>query len=331
MLNNKISIARSFAVMGILSIGITACGAESSGGNGAAEKQVKLGHSFQNLDNQYWADLLKFEEELARDAGVEIISTQADDNPAKQSEDIDNLIARNVDVLAIDAIDPNAIVPALDAAAAAGIPVIALIAEPAGGEFAVHYYLSSYEDGFDACTHIARELGGEGEMIMLTGPLDLPPAAERAEGCTDAIAEQPNIEMVSVYNTDYSLRDAEQKMTDALEVHGEVDAVFGGNDDVALGAIRAMEAAGQDPTEKVVIGVDGTKAALDAICDGKMRETFATFALAQAKDTIEFAKLLAEGKQIESKVAIEALPVSIDNLDEMAEKGGVSVEGKCAE
>ncbi|MGO1972218.1 MAG: sugar ABC transporter substrate-binding protein [Propionibacteriaceae bacterium] len=304
-----------------------ACSSNGSGSDGGEGESLVIGHSFQNLDNQFFADLLAIERDLAAENGIEIIDTQSSDNPAQQLDDVNTLIARGVDVLAIDAIDPNAIVPALTEAESAGIPVIALIAEPAGGSYESHIFLDSTQDGYNACTDLAKELDGSGTMINLTGPQQILAPAQRAEGCKKAIDEYPDITIVAEVNTDYSLRDAEQKMADAIQAHGEVDAVFGGNDDVALGAIRAMTAAGQDPAEKVVIGVDGTEAALTAICKGEMTQSMATFPRAEAEIIIETAQALHAGEEVEKQILFPAEPVNSDNLEDMAKKAGVSVDG----
>jgi ABC-type sugar transport system substrate-binding protein len=128
-------------------------------------------------------------------------------------------------------------------------------------------------------------------------------------------------------NTDYTLRDAEQKMTDTLQAKGEVDGVFGGNDDVALGAIRAMVSAGYDPSKKVVIGVDGTQAALTAICKGQMYQTMATFPKAEAKLVIDTAKKIKAGKSVPKNVLFPAIAVNRGNLTEMAKEAGVTLSG----
>lgn len=325
------SFSRSFvrpiaATSGALLAAVTLVACSSSDEPSSGDGSVTIGHSYQNLKNQFFSDELAAEKALGKDLGVSIIDTQASDNPATQLDNVDTLIARGVDVLAIDAVDPQAIVPALNAAKAAGIPVISLIAEPASGEYRSLIYLDSVKDGFNACTTLAEALNGKGKVINLTGPLQIPAAKQRAEGCAEALKKFPGITVVEV-NTDYSLRDAEQKMTDALQAKGEVDAVFGGNDDVALGAIRALASAGQDPSKKIIIGVDGTEAALNAICKGDMYQTMATFPKAEAELVIDTAKNIVAKKDVPKKVLFAAEPVNRDNLTEMAKKAGVTLSG----
>lgn len=319
------SFARPLAVASAIAILSTTAlaGCSSTPAHSTSDKTITIGHSYQNLDNQFFADELSAEKDLGKTEGITIVDAQASDNPATQLDNVNTLIARGVNVLAIDAIDPQAIVPALAAAKAANIPVISLIAEPVSGEYASLIYLDSVKDGFNACTDLAKALNGKGKVINLTGPMQTLAAKQRAEGCDQALKVYPDITIVAEINTDYSLRDAEQKMTDAIQAHGEVDGVFGGNDNVALGAIRAMVSAGEDPTKKVVIGVDGTAAALQAICSGQMTQTMATFPKAEAELVLSTAKAILAGDSVKKKVLFPAEAVNTANLTEMAKKAGV--------
>ena len=330
---NTFTPSRGVAVASALGIlmaaALTGCSGSSNAATPAASTgRIVIGHSYQDLTNQFFSDELAAEQALGKESGVDIIDTQAGGNPAKQLDDINTLIARGVDVLAIDAIDPDAIVPALNAAEQAGIPVISLIRTPTSGKYESLIYLDSVKDGEAACTYIAEKLGGKGRVINLTGPLQILAAKERAAGCDQALAKYPGIQVVARPNTDYSLRDAEQKMTDAIQANGEVDAVFGGNDDVALGAIRAMTSAGQDPSKKIVVGVDGTASALTAICDGTMSQTMATFPKAEAKLVVDTAKAIVSGGGSTAKVLFPAVAVNAGNLREMAATAGVQL-GDC--
>ena len=301
--------------------------AAGASGSSAAPKSLVIGHSYQNLENQFFSDELAAEKKLAAASGASVIDTQANDNPAKQLDDVNSLIARGVDVLAIDAVDPNAIVPALDAAKQAGIPVISLIAPPAGGTFQSLIYLDSVKDGSNACQLIVDRLGGKGKVVILTGPLQIAAAKERADGCRTTLKQNAGIQIEAEVNTDYSLRDAEQKMTDVLQAHPTVDAVFGGNDDIALGAARALTSAGQSPAKKVIVGVDGTEAALKAICAGEMTATLATFPKAEAQLVVDTAQKIASGQQVTAKTLFPALKVDAGNLQDMAKEAGVTLSG----
>lgn len=311
----------------LVTVSLAACSSSNTPSSGSSGGNITIGHSYQNFDNQYFSDEFAAEKALGKTEGVSIVDTQASDNPATQLDNVNTLITRGVNVLAIDAVDPQAIVPALNAAEAANIPVISLIAKPASGKYRSLIYLDSVKDGFNACTDLANALKGKGKVINLTGPQQIPAAKDRATGCNQALKKFPNITVVAEVNTDYTLRDAEQKMTDVLQAKGQVDGVFGGNDDVALGAIRAISAAGQDPSKKIIIGIDGTKAGLQAICKGQMYQTMATFPKAEADIVIKTAKDIVAGKEVPNNILFPAVAVNRGNLTTESEKAGVSLSG----
>ena len=282
----------------------------SSAPSTAAGGGLTYAHSYQDLSNPFFASELKAEQAKSEANGITVTYAQANDNPATQLDDINNLISTKPDVLVIDAIDPNAVVPGIEAANKANIPVIMLIREPTGGQYESLLYLDSTKDGFNACTMIAEKLNGKGNVVNLGGPMQIAAAKERWEGCGQAFAKYPGITVVADPATDYTIVDAEQKMTDVLTAHPSVDGVFGGNDSVALGALQAFISAGQDPTTKVIIGVDGILDALTAVCSGKMAATFATFPNTEADFVYDLVTKVHAGQPVDKKVLFAAIPIT---------------------
>jgi ABC-type sugar transport system substrate-binding protein len=292
--------------------------ATSAAAPASAAGGLVYAHSYQNLSNEFFASELKAEQKKAAENGIEVKYAQADDNPATQLDDINNLLSLNPDVMVIDAIDPNAVVPGIQAANERGIPVIMLIREPAGGQYESLLYLDSVKDGFNACTAIAEKLGGKGNVVNLGGPLEIAAAKERWEGCDQAFANYPDINVVARPATDYTVVDAERVMTDVLTANPDVDGVFGGNDSVALGAMQAIIAAGQDPKEKAIMGVDGILSALQAVCDGKMTTTYATFPNTEADFVYDLVTKVAAGQPVEKKVLFAAIPIGPNEVVQAA-------------
>lgn len=310
---------------------LAACSTTPPGGDKAQATGGKLvvGHAYQDLTNKFFADELTSERALTKARGATLITAQANNNPATQLDNINTLIARKVNVLVIDAIDPQAIVPGIRAANEAGIPVMMLIREPAAGaDYKSLLYLDSVTDGMNACTAIAKKLGGKGNIVNLTGPLQIQAAKERAEGCNQALKAYPGIKVVAEVNTDYTLRDANLKMTDVLTAHPNVDGVFGGNDEIALGALRAIIAAHMDPKQMAIVGVDGTQPALKAICDGTMLADYATFGSREAQLVVDTVTKIHAGQTVEKKVLFPAVPITADNVKSAAAGAGI-VLGSC--
>jgi ABC-type sugar transport system substrate-binding protein len=312
--------AVAFATAGCSSTPPTA----ASGNSGAGQPLI-IGHSYQDLSNPYFSDELAAEKKLAGQKNYQYINTDANDNPATQLTNVENLISRKVNLLVIDAIDPNAIVPGIKDANNAGIPVVMLIRQPASGSYKSLVFLDSVQDGANACAEIAKRLNGVGNVVDLTGPLQIAAAKDRSTGCENELKKYPGIHVVANTQTDYTLRDAEQKMTDVLQAHPNIDAVFGGNDDVALGAIRALTSAGIDPKKKVIIGVDGTQAGLQAVCDGTYTETLATFPSKEAEIVMNLAQQVHDGQSVQPKILFPAVPVNASNIKQAIATSGYTI------
>ncbi|QOV41260.1 sugar ABC transporter substrate-binding protein [Streptomyces ferrugineus] len=310
-----------------LVVSAAACSATGPGTEKTAQTggPLVLGHSYQNITDEFFATELQTERQSAKAKGWQFISTDAQSNPARQLDDINTLISRGVDVLVVDPIDPDAVVPGITAAQQAGIPVLSLIRKPSRGKIDGLIYLDSVRDGRNGCDYIAKQLHGKGTVVNITGPMQIQAARERAEGCNQALKRYPGIKVVAQPSTDYTLRDGQQKMTDVLQAHPDVDAVFGGNDQVALGAVRALIAAGQNPKDKVVVGIDGTQSGLQAVCDGTMKMSLATFSNKEARLVIDAAEKLRAGKKV-GRVLFPAEPVTAGNVTAQAKVAGYQLK-----
>lgn len=322
-----LSATATAAVLGWSVVACSATGPGSATDTADPEDKLVLGHSYQNITDEFFATELQTERTMAEANGWDYVSSDAQGNPARQLDDINNLISRGVNVLIVDPIDPDAVSPGILAANRAGIPVLSLIRKPARGELDGLIYLDSIQDGRNGCEFIASQLNGKGNVVNITGPLQIQAARERAEGCNEALKKYPGIAVVAQPATDYTLRDAERKMTDVLQAHPEVDAVFGGNDQIALGAARALVAAGQDPQGKVIVGIDGTEPALRAICSGEMDLSLATFSKTEAEMVIDAATRLHAGENV-GEVLFPAKQVTAENVLEEAKVAGYDL-GEC--
>lgn len=325
----RLSLSATALSLGLSTAACSTTGPGSSADNVDPDDKLVLGHAYQNITDEFFATELQIEQQAAEANGWDYINTDAQSNPARQLDDINNLISRGVNVLVVDAIEPDAVSPGIIAANQAGIPVLALIRKPSRGDLDGLIYLDSVKDGYNGCEYIAKKLNGKGTVVNITGPLQIQAARERADGCNKAFKEYPGVNVVAQPSTDWTVRDAEQKMTDVLQAHPDVDAVFGGNDQIALGAVRAFVAAGQDPKSKVIVGIDGTEPALQAICSGEMDLSLATFSKTEADMVIDAAEKLHAGENV-GEVLFPASPVTTDNVLNEAKVAGYDL-GDCPE
>ena len=244
---------------------------------------------FAQIDiNNPWrlAESKSMQDEAAR-LGYTLVETNANEDTAKQIADIDSLIAQGVDILIFPPRESQALAPSVVQAKEAGIPVILIdrdvdheIAKP--GEDYVTFIGSDFVDqGRRAAEWLVEATGGEAKIIQLEGTTGADPAIDRKKGFEDYLAGTfkgtPTPRARSRHgdhrlpNRQLHARQGREVMQTLLQSHPDVTAVYAHNDEMAIGAIAALEEAGRSPGEDViVVSIDGENAALDAILDGTL-------------------------------------------------------------
>jgi ribose transport system substrate-binding protein len=255
--------------------------------------------------------------------GVEVVVTDAQGDEAKQSADVDDLIARGVDVLLLTPLTADALTPAAQRALDAGIPVITLD-RAVNIPVTQHIGADNKLIGLAAAEFVAETLlGGEGGNVLeIQGVLGASATTDRHDEFVNWLAANaPNVEIVGGSQTgEYRRENALTVMNDYLSAfgEGEVDVVYTHNDEMALGAVQALETAGR-LDEIAVVGVDGQNEAIQAIKDGKIAATF-TYDNA-GKEGCESAAALLNGETVDPEWVLETNQIDETNVDEWIGKG----------
>ena len=216
----------------------------------------RIGVSVTDLGNPFFVRVARAVESTARrvvgrEARVYVVSNAY--NLKRQSEQIDDFIAKKVDLIILIATDPVEIEPAVRKAQAAGIRVVAVDVRAAGAD--ATFTTDNVQAGELACKYIADRLKGQGKVIIVSGPM-VTAITDRMAGCMSQLAVHPGIQILSSdTNGGGSSEGGFAKMTDLLTVHPHIDAVFTINDPTALGVEEAALQAGRH--EFFIIGIDG--------------------------------------------------------------------------
>lgn len=193
------------------------------------------------------------------------------DNIEEQVKIIEDLIQKGVKGLVIHPSDSNGIVPIVEKAMSLGIPVV-VIGTPANTDKIFFRTGMDYTDSGRRITEAAiQKMGGKGNVIILEGPPQAINAKERLNGMLETIAKYPGVKVLDSQTANFNRLNALQVMENLLQKHKDVQGVFAANDEMALGAIQALEAAGRKNV--VVSGVDGSKDASQAVLEGRLTVT----------------------------------------------------------
>ncbi|RLL84567.1 D-ribose transporter subunit RbsB [Petrotoga sp. HKA.pet.4.5] len=235
---------------------------------------VKIGLSVSTLNNPFFVDLANGAEDKANELGVELLVVDARDDPAKQLNDIEDLILQRVDMILVNPTDSDAIVSAIEEANDAKIPVITVDRSANGGKVLLHIASDNVAGGRMAGSFIAEQLGGKGKVIELVGVPGTSSARERGQGFNEEISKYPGIEVVARQTANYNRAEGLTVMENLLQAYPDVDAVFAHNDEMALGALEAIKAAGK-LQDIIVVGFDATPDALASVEKGELSATIA--------------------------------------------------------
>jgi ribose transport system substrate-binding protein len=259
----------------------------TSGGTGtgdlpklAKKDKYKVGFSQTVSDNPWRLAETKSMQDEAAKRGWEIVVTDAGGSAAKQVQDVDSLIAQKVEAIFLAPQEEKPLVPAVMKAKAAGIPVILLDrnvdqAMAQGGKDYITFIGSDFvQEGQRVAEWLIKKTNGQAKIIELEGTTGSSPANDRKKGFDDAIKAQAGMQILASQTGQFNRDQGRQVMQTLLTAHPDVTAVYAHNDEMAIGAIAALEAAGKKPgTDVIVVSVDGEKDALQAIIDGKLGAT----------------------------------------------------------
>lgn len=240
--------------------------------------QFTVGFSQMGHDNPWRMAQTASLRDEAKKRGMEIVVTDAQDQTAKQVADVEDLIARRVDVILLAPREFEGLAPALQAARDADIPVILVDREAEGtpGEDFVTFLGSNFvEQGRRAAEWLVKETGGTAGIVELTGTPGSSVAADRAKGFREVIAKHPGMKILASQTGEFSRANGQRVMQNIAQSLGpQITAVYAHNDEMALGAIQALRAAGRTPgTDVKIVSIDGQRAALEAIQRGELGAT----------------------------------------------------------
>ncbi len=256
-----------------------------------------VGLSISTLNNPFFVDLRDGAKAAASRLKVDLAVLDAQNDSAKEASGIEDLIQKKVAVVIINPTDSDAIVPTVKKINAAGIPVVTVDRGANGGDVAAHIASDNVAGGRIAAEYVGKRLKGKGNVVMLEGIAGSSAARDRGKGFREGIKKFPGIKLVASQTADFDRAKGLSVMENVLQAQSKIDAVFAQNDEMALGAIQAIEAAKRQK-QIFVVGFDATTDALAAVKAGKMAATIAQQPKEMGRLAVETAVNIVNKKKV---------------------------------
>ncbi|MGO0062677.1 substrate-binding domain-containing protein [Brevibacillus fluminis] len=289
-----------------------------AGGAPAADagKKIKVGLAMNTLNNPFFVAVKEGAEAEAKEQGFDLVVTDAQNNPGQQLSDVENLLQQKLDVLVIDPADSDAIAEAVKKANDANVPVFTIDRNSNGGEVVTHIGFDAIKSGNIAGDFLAKALNGKGKVVEIQGIMGTNVARDRSKGFNEAMAKHPDMKVIAQQAADFDRGKAMSVMENILQAQPEIDAVYAANDEMALGALAAIEAAGR--LDKItLIGCDAVDPAIEAIKSGKMEATIAEPPFFLGREAMKTAGKIVKKETVEKSVILDSTLVTKDNVNEI--------------
>ena len=308
---NKGKQATTYALAAVVTVAIV--GATSFLHNDSSTStKPKLGLSLSTLNNPFYVQLKSGAQAEAKKLGLDLTVTDAQNDASQQANQLQNFTSSSYGAIIVNPVDSDAASNSVKAADKAKIPVIAV--DRAVNKAAVDTLVASDNivGGELAAKTIGEKLGGTGKIVILQGQAGTSAARERAEGFAKGLKAFPGIQVVAQQPADFDRTKGLDVMSNLLQAHPDVQGVIAANDEMALGAIKALGAkAGKSVS---VVGFDGTPDGLTAVKQGTLYASVAQQPSQLGRIAVDNALRAAQGKKVETTVKVPVKVVTKENV-----------------
>ena len=282
----------------------------------------KMAVVISSSDNPWHVVLGETAKQHAEKLGYKAIIFDSQNNLSMETEHFNNLIDSGYSAILLNPIDAKGSVANVKAAKEAGIPVFCMDREIDANDLAVSQILS---DNYTGCVLLGQDfvkkLDGKGAYVELLGLVGDNNTWNRSKGFHSVVDNYPDLKMVAQETGEFDRNKAMEVMESMLQAHPDIDAVFCGNDAMAMGAYQAAHAAGKADQIKI-FGFDGAADVVDAIRDGKIEATGMQFPKRMATTAAEFADRYIKGdRDFKQKVPVAVELVTKENVVNYAAYG----------
>ncbi|SKB98699.1 sugar ABC transporter substrate-binding protein [Dyadobacter psychrophilus] len=306
-----------YILIAALSIAIASCNQsqKSEGGENGSGKKLVVGATMLSMQNEFIVNVSDEMEAKAKELGVELITVDAERSALKQVEQVESFIAQGVDAIIMNPCEVEASSPAVKLAMDANIPIINVNSETSAKPTA---FVGSddTESARIAMKYLAEKLNGKGNVLIMHGFMGQAAQIKRDNGAKEILKANPGMKLLAEQTGEWDRAKAMSLMENWIQSYGsKINAVFAHNDEMGMGAVKALEAAGLKD-KVIVVSVDAIPDALQSVKKGALNATIFQNAQEQGGKAIETAVKAAKKEKFEQEVLIPFQLVTKENVGE---------------
>ncbi|MFE1952356.1 MULTISPECIES: ABC transporter permease/substrate-binding protein [Streptomyces] len=284
----------------------------NNGTSSGGKKDLRIGMAVSTLNNPFFTEMRAGAQAEAEKEGVKLTVTDAQNDASQQANQLQNFASGGMSAVIVNPVDSDAVGPAVRGANKADIPVVAADRGVNKAKTTTLVASDNVAGGRQAARTLAGKLGGKGEIVILQGQAGTSASRERGAGFAAGIKEFPGIKVVAKQPADFDRTKGLDVMTNLLQSHPDIDGVFAENDEMALGAVKALGAKAGKSVD--VVGFDGTPDGIEAVEAGTLYASVAQQPRELGKMAVQNAIEAAQDEKIPSAVKVPVKVVTSKNV-----------------
>lgn len=262
----------------------------------------KIGLIVSTLNNPFFVDLKTGVENKAKELGYEVVVLDSQNDPAKEVSNMEDISVKNVDIVLLNPVDSDSAIASVMIANNNDLPVITVDRAANGGKVLSHVASDNIAGGKMAADFLMDKLNKKGNIVELEGIAGSSATRDRGAGFEEGI-KKSEFELVAKQSADFDRTKGLSVMENIIQSKDNIDAVFAQNDEMALGAQKALEAANMKNV--LVVGFDATEDAVESVKKGKMAATVAQQPILIGETAVDAVHNVLIGKDIDNYIPVE--------------------------
>jgi inositol transport system substrate-binding protein len=274
----------------------------------------RYGLFMSHRTNAFTIEMSEAVQARAKELAVELIVYDGEKDPAKQAGQLESAVSQGISGAIVEPASVDGLVPAIETARKAGIPVVVVNQRIGRPEAASSFVgVSNVDGGMLEMKTAVEAMGGKGNVALLLGPMGSDAQVGRTAGYQQVLKDYPEIKVVFEQSANWNTDEALKLTENWLQTGTHIDAIVANNDGMAMGALKAVEDARMQEGIKIY-GLDATPDALAAVKDGRLAATISQGTAAQGKKAMETVVRLVNGEQVAAEILLDFLLIRQNNV-----------------